>query len=58
LQGEAQISIYSINGAKKGIYKFQNTDTFELDVSQLAKGIYLLKIQSTAGVETQKLVVQ
>jgi len=43
---------------KKSTYKFQNTNTFELDVSQLAKGIYILQLQTTEGVETQKLVVQ
>jgi photosystem II stability/assembly factor-like uncharacterized protein len=58
LQGETQISIYSINGVKTGTHKFQNTNSFELDVSQLAKGIYLLQLQSADGIETQKLVVQ
>jgi hypothetical protein len=30
----------------------------EMDVSTLAKGIYLLKIQTNKGIETKKLVVQ
>jgi len=55
-QGETQISIFSINGAKTGTYKFSNTDKFEIDISQLAKGIYLLQLQSAEGVETLKLV--
>jgi subtilisin-like proprotein convertase family protein len=57
-QGETLISIFSINGQLIQRDKFQNNDRFEMDVSQMPKGIYLLRIQSTEGAETQKLVLQ
>ncbi len=57
-KGETRISIFSINGQLIQSEKFQNTDRFEMDVSAFAKGIYLLRMQSSEGVETQKLVLQ
>ncbi len=38
--------------------RFQNQKQFDMDVSALSKGIYLVKIQSNAGVESKKLVIQ
>jgi S-formylglutathione hydrolase len=57
-QGETLISIFSINGRLILRDKFQYQDRFEMDVSNVSKGIYLLRIQNTEGVETQKLVLQ
>jgi hypothetical protein len=57
-QGEIQVIIFSINGQVIQSDKFQNADRFEMDVSTMQKGIYLLRIQSNEGVETQKLVLQ
>jgi hypothetical protein len=56
-QGETQVSIYSINGQLIQSNKFQKQDRFEMDVSTMQKGIYLLRIQSAEGVETKKLVL-
>jgi subtilisin-like proprotein convertase family protein len=57
-KGETQVSIFSINGQLIQRNKFQNTDMFEMDLSTMQKGIYLLRIQNAEGVETQKLVLQ
>jgi LEA14-like dessication related protein len=38
--------------------KFQNPTPVEMDVSMLAKGIYLVKIQTGAGIESKKLVIE
>jgi hypothetical protein len=58
LQGETIVCIFNMNGAILQQDKFQSQNLVEMDVSTLAKGIYLLQIQTKAGVETKKLVVQ
>jgi hypothetical protein len=58
LQGETTICIFNMNGAILQHEKFQSQNLIEMDVSAMAKGIYLLKIQTKAGVESKKLVVQ
>lgn len=58
LQGETTICIFNMNGAILQQDKFQSQNLIELDVSTLAKGIYLLQIQTEKGTETMKLVVQ
>jgi photosystem II stability/assembly factor-like uncharacterized protein len=55
---QVQISIFSINGQLIRSDKFQKPERFDMDVSTMQKGIYLMRIQSTEGVETQKLVLQ
>jgi hypothetical protein len=47
-----------MNGALLQQEKFQSQNLIELDVSTLAKGFYLVKIQTKKGIETKKLVVQ
>ena len=58
LQGETTICIFNMNGEILQQEKFQSQSLIEMDVSVLAKGIYLLQIQTKAGVENKKLVVQ
>ena len=58
LQGETTVCIFNMNGALLQQEKFQSQNLIEMDVSALAKGIYLLKIKTKAGIETKKLVVQ
>jgi len=58
LQGETTICIYNINGAILQQEKFQSQNLIEMNVSAMAKGIYLLQIQTKAGVENKKLLVQ
>jgi hypothetical protein len=38
--------------------KFRNQNKIELDVSTLARGIYLVKIQTKTGLEVKKLVME
>jgi hypothetical protein len=58
LQGETTICIFNMNGALLQQEKFQSQNLIELDVSALAKGFYLVEIQTKKGIETKKLVVQ
>jgi photosystem II stability/assembly factor-like uncharacterized protein len=57
LPGETRVSIFSISGQQLMQAKFQNQKQFEMYVSTLAKGIYLVKIQTSKGIETKKLVI-
>ena len=56
LPEETIISIFNIKGEKIMHDKFQNQNMIEMDVSMLAKGIYLVKIQTQAGIEVSKFV--
>ena len=58
LPGETTISIINISGQQLMQARFQNQTKFEMDVSTLSKGIYLVKIQTNTGIETKKLVIQ
>lgn len=58
LRGETTICIYNMNGALLLQEKFQSQNLIELEVSALAKGFYLIKIQTNKGIETKRLVVQ
>lgn len=58
LPGEIVISIVGLNGQQIKRDSFQNQKLFEMDVSTLPKGIYLIKIQTKNGIETKKLVIQ
>jgi hypothetical protein len=58
LQGETTICIFNMNGALLQQKMFQSQNLIEMDVSNLAKGFYLVKIQTKKEIETKKLVVQ
>ena len=58
LLGETTICIFNMNGVLLQQEKFQSQNLIELEVSALAKGFYLVKIQTKAGIETKMLVVQ
>jgi hypothetical protein len=58
LPGETMISVFNMKGEQIIQGKFQNQTPIDMDVSTLAKGIYLVKIQTKAGVESKKLVIQ
>ena len=47
-----------MNGALLQQDKFQSQNLIELDVSNLAKGIYMIEIQTNKEIETKKLVIQ
>jgi photosystem II stability/assembly factor-like uncharacterized protein len=52
------VSIYTITGDFVKEYQFRNQHQVEIDVSNLMQGVYLVKIQTSAGIEVQKLVIQ
>jgi photosystem II stability/assembly factor-like uncharacterized protein len=54
---ETDISVLTIKGEILLREKFNQQSQIELDVSNLAKGIYLVKIQSKEGIEVKKLVI-
>jgi hypothetical protein len=58
LTEETKISIFSIKGELIIYGKFQDQNRLEMDVSTLTNGIYLVKIETTAGIESKKLVIQ
>ena len=55
---EAIISIFNIQGQQIMSEQFNGQNKIEMDVSTLAKGIYFVKIQTNAGFESKKLVIQ
>ena len=54
---EMQVIICTIKGEQVMNKQFRDQHQPEFDVSTLAKGIYLVKIQSKDGVEVKKLVI-
>ena len=54
---EIVVTIFTITGEQVMNKQFQNQNQLELDVSAMAKGIYLVKIQEKGWVEVQKLVI-
>ena len=55
---ETSVTIFNINGEKLVQSKFRNQNDIEINVSTLAKGIYIIRIQSGSGIESKKLVIQ
>ena len=58
LNSVIKISIFSMRGEQVINEDFQNQSRIEINVNLFAKGIYLVKIQTSTGVETKKLVIQ
>jgi hypothetical protein len=52
------VTILQLNGNKINRQKFHNQEMIEMAVSNLTKGIYLLKIETTEGIEVKKFVKQ
>ena len=57
LPEETIISLFDINGKQIIQDKFRNQNPVELDVRTLSKGIYMVKFQTSAGIENKKLVI-
>jgi hypothetical protein len=58
LSGEIMVSLLSMNGQKIRQARFGNQAQDGIDVSDLAEGIYYVKIQTNAGIYTKKMVIQ
>jgi len=55
---ETTVSIFNINGQQSKSVKFTGQDSFDLDFSTLAKGIYLLKIQTDNIIVNRNLIIR
>jgi hypothetical protein len=55
---EIIITILNIQGELLLTKKFRNMNLMEFELSGLTDGIYLFKIQTETGIETQKLIIQ
>jgi len=58
IQDETVIHVLNINGEQILTYKFQSRNNFEMNVSTLKSGIYIVKIQTNVGVEIKRLLIQ
>lgn len=56
LFGYYTVEITRLNG--QNVKKISKKGKFEIDVSGLAKGVYLLRFISNGSVETHKLVIE
>jgi hypothetical protein len=56
--GNLNASIFDINGNLKWQGSFQNGNTFNVDISNLLPGVYVLKTETSEGVENHKFVVK
>lgn len=57
-QEDIIIGVFNIDGEKLIENKFQGQNEIELDISRLASGIYIVRIQGKTGMEIRKLAVQ
>ena len=58
VSGEIQVNILNMRGEQILNSIFHNQNKMEVDLNMLSKGIYLVKIQTSKGVEIKKLVIQ
>jgi hypothetical protein len=58
LTEETSVSIFNITGEEVMIGKLVNQNRIEMDVSNLPKGLYLVKLQNISRIEIQKLVIR
>ena len=56
--GETVISVFNMRGEQVIQDKFRNQNTVEMNVDMLPQGIYIVKIQTNSGIESEKLVIQ
>ena len=56
--GETTISVFNMKGEQVMQRDFQKQNPVEMDVSTLAKGIYLVKIETMERIESKKLLIQ
>jgi uncharacterized repeat protein (TIGR03803 family) len=58
LQKETFISIYNVQGEQVISNTFNYQNSMDMDVSSLANGIYMVKIQTEKGLAVKKLLIQ
>jgi len=58
VQGEVSIRLYNIQGRLLLIKEFSNKNLMEMELGGFKDGIYLVKIQTEAGILARKVVIQ
>lgn len=55
---QSLVSIFNIQGEQIMEYQYQNTDIIKLDVSELSKGIYFIKLKTKKNIIVKKFIKQ
>jgi len=58
--GKIELTVYNVLGQRMVFHRFENTGTFNynLDMSYVAKGVYLVKIGNSSFGKVQKIIVE
>ena len=58
--GKIELTVYNILGQRMVFYRFENTGTFnyDLDLSYVAKGVYLVRVGNSSFGRLQKIIVK
>ena len=58
--GKIELTVYNVLGLRMVFHRFENTGTFNyaLDMSYVAKGIYLVKVGNSSFGKVQKIIVE
>ena len=58
--GKIELTVYNVLGQRMVFHRFENTGTFnyDLDMSYVAKGVYLVKVGNASFGKVQKIIVQ
>ena len=54
------MTVYNVLGQRMVFHRFENTGTFnyDLDMSYVAKGVYLVKVGNSSFGKVQKIIVE
>ena len=58
--GKIELTVYNAIGQRMVFHRFENTGTFNynLDMSYVAKGVYLVRIGNASFGKIQKIIVE
>jgi hypothetical protein len=58
--GKIELTVYNVLGQRMVFHRFENTGTFNyaLDMSYVAKGVYLVKVGNSSFGKVQKIIVE
>ena len=58
--GKIELTVYNVLGQRMVFHRFENTGTFnyDLDMSYVAKGVYLVKVGNSSFGKVQKIIVE
>jgi hypothetical protein len=58
LSRDKTVTIFTITGKIVSSYQFRDQHPVEIDIANLVRGMYLVKVQTDSGIEVQKLVIK